>query len=120
MSPTVTPETWRNFPARPGQAGPPGTESQSRKPDIGLLQQLPKGLQRCEPLLSEASLPGGTADAFIFFFLLIFSFSTISTCITLFDKGKELTIKAQEGKRVQCGPLEEDMGTNVPAVLLKS
>lgn len=38
----------------------------------------PKGLQRCEPLLSEASLPGGTAGVFIFFSLLIFSFSPVN------------------------------------------
>lgn len=55
-----------------------------------------KGVSHCYQRLS---LPGGNTGVFLFFFLLIFSFSLISTCAALFDKGKELTMKAQEGKR---------------------
>lgn len=58
---------------------------------------------------------------------LSFHSPPVSPCIALFDKGKEFTIKAQEGKRVRrepfttsASPLEADMGTNVPAALLES
>lgn len=124
MSPTVTPSTWRNLPARPTRntwSRISGWEGQTLVFYNSSQRDL-KGVSHCYQRLCLCLV-----ELLVFLFSslsLSFHSPPVSPCIALFDKGKEFTIKAQEGKRVQCepfttsaSPLEDDLGTNVPAAI---